>query len=77
MPGDEQKCQGGHKIVTRCNLPLTGIKVVDMIVTDKAVIDVTAAGLVLRELAVGETIEGVIEATGAELLIAENIGAFA
>src|SRR3954465_3940174 len=40
---------GGHKILPRCTLPFTGLAVVNMIVTDMAVIDVTPAGLVLRE----------------------------
>src|SRR6266480_2398943 len=42
---------GGHKIVTRCTLPFTGLCVVNLIVTELAVIEVTKAGLVLREIA--------------------------
>jgi 3-oxoacid CoA-transferase subunit B len=60
---------GGHKIVTACTLPLTGLKVVDMIVTELAVIDVTDRGLVLREIAEGVTADEVRKATGAKLIV--------
>ena len=60
---------GSHKIVTNCSLPLTGKGVVQRIITDIAVIDVTDDGLVLRELAPGITTEEVIDKTGAPLTI--------
>ena len=44
---------GEPKIVNQCSLPLTGIRVVHMIVTELGVIDVTPQGLVLREIAPG------------------------
>jgi 3-oxoacid CoA-transferase subunit B len=67
---------GGHKIVKACTLPLTGLKVVHMIVTELAVIDVTAAGLVLREIASDTTLDAVVAATGAKLTISEPLGTF-
>src|SRR5213075_2607693 len=47
---------GGHKIVERCTLPFTGLKVVHMIVTELAVIDVTGRGLLLKEIASDTTV---------------------
>ena len=55
---------GTHKIVDECSLPLTGQRVVQRIITDLCVMDVTDAGLVLRELAPGVTQEQVRAATG-------------
>jgi 3-oxoacid CoA-transferase subunit B len=67
---------GGHKILKKCTLPLTGMKVVNRIVTELAVIDVTPKGLVLREIANDTTLEAVIAATGAKLQVAEPLGRF-
>ncbi len=67
---------GGHKILERCTLPFTGLKVVNLIVTDLAVIEVTPEGLVLREIAAGATRDQVTAATGAPLLIPDKVGTF-
>jgi 3-oxoacid CoA-transferase subunit B len=67
---------GGHKILKRCTLPLTGQRVVHQIVTELAVIDVTAAGLVLREIAADTTEEAVRAATGATLHVEGTVGRF-
>ncbi len=56
-----------HKILKKCDLPLTGVKVVNRIITDLGVMDVTPSGLKLIELAPGVTKEEVIEKTGADL----------
>ena len=60
---------GGHKILTACTLPLTGLKVVHLIVTELAVIEVTPRGLVLKEIASDTTVEKVRQATGADLVV--------
>ena len=60
---------GGHKIVQRCTLPFTGLKVVNLIVTELAVIEVTPRGLELKEIAAETTVDAVRAATGAELIV--------
>ena len=55
------------KILKQCNLPLTGVRVIDMIITDLGVINVSDTGLKLIELAPGVTREQVVAATEAEI----------
>jgi 3-oxoacid CoA-transferase subunit B len=67
---------GGHKVLHRCTLPLTGTHVVNLIVTELAVIDVTPTGLLVREIASDTSVETVTAATGATLRIAPDLRTF-
>jgi 3-oxoacid CoA-transferase B subunit len=67
---------GGHKILKQCTLPLTGMKVVDLIVTELAVIEVTPRGLVLKEIASDTTVDRVRQATGADLIVEQTPAIF-
>src|SRR6202790_1571688 len=64
---------GAPKILTVCTLPLTGLRVVNLIVTDMAVVEVTPRGLVLREIAAGVSLDDVQEATEAKLRISSEL----
>jgi 3-oxoadipate CoA-transferase, beta subunit len=61
--------KGEPKLVERCSFPLTGARCVNRIYTNLAIIDVTAAGLVVREIAPGVSWEELQDATGAPLQI--------
>ncbi|MFD2609232.1 CoA transferase subunit B [Deinococcus taklimakanensis] len=58
---------GAHKILRECTLPLTGRRVVNRIITDLGVLDVTEGGLKLVELAPGVTLEDLQARTGADI----------
>lgn len=68
--------KGAHKILSECTLPFTAKEQVNLIITEMAVIEVTKEGLVLKELGPEATVEEVIAATGAKLIIPEDIKRF-
>ena len=68
--------KGAHKILSECTLPLTAKEQVNLIITEMAVIEITKNGLVLKELGPEATVEEVVAATGAKLIIPEDIKRF-
>jgi 3-oxoacid CoA-transferase subunit B len=64
---------GAPKILRRCTLPITGVRVVDIIITEMAVIAVTPKGLRLDEIASGLKVEDVQAATEPQLSVSENL----
>ncbi|MBG9444962.1 CoA transferase subunit B [Cytobacillus firmus] len=70
---DHTNKNGDSKILKECSLPLTGKNVVDRIITERAVIDVTESGLKLVEVAKGFTIEDIINSTEPQLQVDENV----
>jgi 3-oxoacid CoA-transferase subunit B len=65
--------KGERKILDKCNLPLTGVGVVNRIITDYCVIDVTPNGLELIELAPEVTAEQVQDLTGPRLIVSADL----
>ncbi len=70
---DHVSKDGTPKIVDVCNLPLTGKGVVKRIISDLAVFDVTADGLLLTQMAPGVTLEELTEKTGAGFAVADSL----
>ena len=64
---------GTPKIVSECDLPLTGVGVVDRIISDRAVFDVVDGALVLRQIAPGHTVEELRTQTGAAFTVAPEL----
>lgn len=60
---------GSPKIVSECDLPLTGAKCVNRVITDLAIFDVSQTGLVLKDLAPGVTIEEITQKTNASFTV--------
>jgi 3-oxoacid CoA-transferase subunit B len=67
---------GQPKILKKCTLPLTGVKVVDTIVTEMAYMRVTPRGLVLEEIAPGLSAEEVQRSTDARLIVSPTLKVF-
>jgi len=65
--------KGAHKILKECRLPYTAVGVVDMIVTEMGVMEITRDGIVLKELHPDYTAEQVQEATGCRLMISPDL----
>jgi 3-oxoacid CoA-transferase subunit B len=66
--------RGEPKILQACTLPITGMKVVDTIITELAVIRVTPQGLILEEISPDTNVDDVVGLTGAPLLVNEPVG---
>ncbi|MBM7702451.1 CoA transferase subunit B [Metabacillus iocasae] len=70
---DHVNKNGESKILKQCSLPLTGKAVVNRIITDMAVMDVTEEGLKLVEVAKGYTVAEILQATEATLIVTEDV----
>ena len=64
---------GSPKIVAECDIPLTGAKVVNRIISDLAVFDIVDERLVLRQMAPGETVESIRAVTGCDFVVNDGV----
>ena len=65
--------KGAHKILKECRLPYTAVGVVDMIITEMGVMEITPEGILLKELHPDYTLEQIREATEAELIVSPSL----
>jgi len=65
--------KGEPKILKKCTLPLTAVGKVNMIVTEKAVIEVTSKGLLLKEIVSGSSLEDILKNTEADLIVMDEM----
>jgi len=65
--------KGESKLLTRCDLPLTGVRCVKKVVTDLAVLDITPDGFLLRERAPGVTVEEIQSKTAGKLVVPSTV----
>lgn len=65
--------KGESKLLTRCDLPLTGVRCVKKVVTDLAVLDITPDGFLLRERAPGVTVEEIQSKTAGKLVVPSSV----
>ncbi|WP_232696685.1 CoA transferase subunit B [Brevibacillus daliensis] len=70
---DHVNKHGESKVLPECTLPLTGKQVINRIITDRAVFDVTSEGLLLIEVVDGFTVEDIKECTAASFKVAEGV----
>lgn len=71
----QHAAKGQAKIMKKCTLPLTAVGKVNMIITEKAVIEVTGHGLILKEILEGSSLEDILQSTEADLIISEDLKA--
>jgi len=69
----EHTAKGAHKILKECNLPLTAAGQVNTIITEMGVMEITPKGIVLTEIHPEFSVEQVQEATGAKLILSDNL----
>ncbi len=68
----EHTAKGNHKILEECSLPLTAAGEVNLIITEKGVLEVTGEGLVLKEVSEHSSVNDIVESTGAKLIIPDH-----